>query len=240
MTRLSRSRFLSAAAAAAALPLVEWVRPVRAQAAPAKLSDIDHIVILMQENRSFDHYFGSLSGVRGFGDASAVLFPDGRPVFYQPSTLARDGYVLPFHLDTKTTSAQQLHDLSHAWRTLHESWNGGRQDGFVTAHYRSDGASGPLTMGYYTRDDIPFHYALADAFTICDGYHASLMGPTNPNRYYWMTAAIHLGDLRRAARARGCLVAHLPPRDYGRVPGRTRCHHELRRLPGCAEEFGAL
>ena len=190
MTRLSRSRFLSAAAAAAALPLVEWVRPARAQAAPAKLSDIDHIVILMQENRSFDHYFGSLSGVRGFGDASAVLFPDGRPVFYQPSTLARDGYVLPFHLDTKTTSAQQLHDLSHAWRTLHESWNGGRQDGFVTAHYRSDGASGPLTMGYYTRDDIPFHYALADAFTICDGYHASLMGPTNPNRYYWMTASI--------------------------------------------------
>jgi phospholipase C len=190
MIRLSRSRFLSATAAAAALPLVEWVRPACAQASPAKLSDIDHIVILMQENRSFDHYFGTLSGVRGFDDPRAALLPDGRPVFYQPSPVSRDGYVLPFHLDTKTTSAQQLHDLSHAWRTLHDSWNAGRQDGFVTAHFRSDGASGSLTMGYYRRDDIPFHYALADAFAICDGYHASVMGPTNPNRYYWMTASI--------------------------------------------------
>jgi phospholipase C len=188
--RLSRSRFLSAAAAAALVPAVEWVRPARAQAAPAKLSDIDHIVILMQENRSFDHYFGTLAGVRGYGDAHAALLPQGRPVFYQPDGLSRDGYVLPFHLDTKTTSAQRLHDLSHAWRTLHASWNEGRVDGWVSAHRRSDGASGPLTMGYYTRDDLPFYYALADAFTICDGYHASVMGPTNPNRFYWMTGMI--------------------------------------------------
>jgi len=190
MSSLSRSHFLKAAGAAAALPYVEWVRPAVAQALPAKLSDIDHIVILMQENRSFDHYFGTLSGVRGFGDASAALLPEGRPVFYQPNRDSSDGYVLPFHLDTKTTSAQRLHDLSHAWSTLHSSWNGGRFDGWVTAHQKSDGKSGPLTMGYYTRDDIPFYYALADAFTICDGYHASLMGPTNPNRYYWMSGTI--------------------------------------------------
>ena len=63
-------------------------------------------------------------------------------------------------------------------------------DGWVSAHRESDGENGPLTMGYYTRDDLPFYYALADAFTICDGYHASVMGPTNPNRYYWMTASI--------------------------------------------------
>jgi phospholipase C len=190
MSRLSRSRFLSVAAAAAAVPYVEWVRPALAQAPPAKLSDIDHIVILMQENRSFDHYFGTLSGVRGFQDARAVLLPDGRPVFYQPDSLTGDGYVLPFHLDTKATSAQRLHDLSHAWRTLHDSWNGGRLNNWVGAHRQSDGQSGPLTMGYYTRDDLPFYYALADAFTICDGYHCALMGPTNPNRYYWMTASI--------------------------------------------------
>jgi phospholipase C len=190
MSRLSRSRFLSLAAGAAAASRIDWLRPAYAQTAPSKLSDIDHIVILMQENRSFDHYFGTLAGVRGFGDESAILLPQGRPVFYQPYARSRDGYVLPFHLDTKTTSAQRLHDLSHAWRTLHESWNGGRQDGWINAHYRTDGASAPLTMGYYTRDDIPFYYALADAYTICDGYHASLMGPTNPNRYYWMSATI--------------------------------------------------
>ncbi|HVA32801.1 MAG TPA: alkaline phosphatase family protein [Candidatus Baltobacteraceae bacterium] len=187
---ISRSRFLSAAVGAAAAPYVEWLRPALAQAPRSKLSDIDHIVILMQENRSFDHYFGTLAGVRGFGDARAALLPDGRPVFYQPDRHSRDGYLLPFHLDTKTTSAQRLHDLSHAWGTLHRSWNDGRQDGWVEAHYRSNGKSAPLTMGYYTREDVPFHYALADAFTICDGYHCSVMGPTNPNRYYWLTATI--------------------------------------------------
>jgi phospholipase C len=190
MAAFSRSQFLSLAAAAAAAPALGWPRPVYAAAPPGKLTDIDHIVILMQENRSFDHYFGSLAGVRGFGDARAALLPDGRPVFYQPTPVTRDGYVLPFRLDTQTTSAQALHDLSHAWNTQHASWGGGLQNGFVTAHSVSDGASGPLTMGYYTREDIPFHYALADAFTICDGYHASVMGPTNPNRYYWMTASI--------------------------------------------------
>ena len=190
MANLSRSRFLAAAAGAAAAPYVEWLRPASAQELPSKLSDVDHIVILMQENRSFDHYFGTLAGVRGFGDARVALLPSGKPVFYQPDGRSRDGYVLPFHLDTKTTSAQRLHDLSHAWEALHESWNGGLADGWVNAHYRTDGKNAPLTMGYYTRDDLPFYYALADAFTICDGYHASVMGPTNPNRYYWMTASI--------------------------------------------------
>lgn len=192
MALISRSQFLSgiagAAAAAAASPYVEWVRPAWALPAPSKLSDIEHVVILMQENRSFDHYFGTLSGVRGYDDASAARLPDGRSVFYQPDAVSPDGYVLPFHLDTKTTSAQRLHDLSHAWSVLHSSWDGGRVDNWVGAHRKSNGSSGPLTMGYYTRGDLPFYYALADAFTICDGYHCSLLGPTFPNRYYWMTA----------------------------------------------------
>ena len=186
----SRSRFLSATAGAALAPYVEWVRPASAEVAPAKLSDIDHIVILMQENRSFDHYFGTLSGVRGFDDRHAIELPDRRPVFYQPDPQSRDRFVLPFRLDTFHTSAQRLHDLSHDWRPLHASWDGGRMDGWVTAHRASNGAAGPLTMGYYTREDLPFYYALADAFTLCDGYHASVMGPTNPNRYYWMSASI--------------------------------------------------
>ena len=190
MSRISRSRFLTTTTAAAMAPMAEWVRPAMAEAAPSKLSDIDHLVFLMQENRSFDHYFGTLSGVRGFGDPHAIELPQGRPVFYQPDSLTKGGYVLPFHLDTKTTSAQRLYDLSHAWKILHESWNGGKIDGWVSSHRESNGSSGPLTMGYYTRADLPFYYALADAFTICDGYHCSVMGPTDPNRYFWMTATI--------------------------------------------------
>jgi phospholipase C len=182
---LKRSQFIGAAAAAA---LVEWVRPALGQTPPSKLSDIEHVVILMQENRSFDHYFGTLAGVRGFGDPAAGILLNGKTVFHQPDGANHDGYVLPFHLDTKATNAQRLHDLSHAWGALHNSWNGGRLDNFVSAHRTTDGDSGPLTMGYYTRDDLPFYYALADAFTVCDGYHCSVMGPTYPNRYYWMTA----------------------------------------------------
>jgi phospholipase C len=183
---MKRSHFISALASAA---LVEWVRPALAQALPAKLSDIEHFVILMQENRSFDHYFGTLSGVRGFSDPNAGILLDGKSVFHQPDSQSRDGFVLPFHLDTKTTNAMRLHDLSHSWNALHASWNRGRLDGFVSAHRATNDASGPLTMGYYTRDDLPFYYALADAFTICDGYHCSVMGPTYPNRYYWMSAS---------------------------------------------------
>lgn len=190
MSAQSRLRFLSTIAAATLTPYVEWVRPALAQTLPSKLTDIDHIVILMQENRSFDHYFGTLSGVRGFDDAKAARLPNGRPVFYQPDPLSTAGYVLPFHLDTLTTSAQRLHDLSHAWNALHASWNGGRMDSWVPAHRKTDGSSAPLTMGYYRRADLPFHYALSDAFTICDGYHSSVLGPTNPNRYMWMTGTI--------------------------------------------------
>ncbi len=188
MARLSRGQFISGLAGAAALPYVEWVRPAFAQAAPAKLSDIEHFVILMQENRSFDHYFGTLSGVRGYSDPAAGILLNGKTVFHQPDDESRDGYVLPFHLDTKTTDAQRLHDLSHSWNALHASWNRGRLDGFVSAHRATDDGSGPLTMGYYTRDDLPFYYALADGYTILDGYHCSVMGPTYPNRYYWMSA----------------------------------------------------
>jgi phospholipase C len=189
MRSLRRSQFLAGIAGAAALPYVEWVRPALAQAAPAKLSDIEHFVILMQENRSFDHYFGTLSGVRGYSDPTAGILLNGKTVFHQPDGESRDGFVLPFHLDTKTTDAQRLHDLSHSWNALHASWNRGRLDGFVSAHRATDDGSGPLTMGYYTRDDLPFYYALADGYTILDGYYCSVMGPTYPNRYFWMTAS---------------------------------------------------
>jgi phospholipase C len=187
MVDQTRRRLMQGAAAAAALSALP--RFSRGQVRNARLTDIDHIIVLMKENRSFDHYFGSLAGVRGFDDAH-VAFVNGRSVFHQPDSESPDGYVLPFHLDTRRTRAQLLRPLSHAWKVLHACRNGGRMDGWIPAHRAVNGDLAPLTMGYFTRNDLPFYYALADAFTICDGYHASVMGPTHPNRYYLMTASI--------------------------------------------------
>jgi phospholipase C len=156
-----------------------------------QLSDIRHVVLLMQENRSFDHYFGALSGVRGYSDPQPQKLSTGRPVFCQPDMSNPDGYLLPYHLDSHRTAAQEIPSVSHSWSVQHQAWNGGAMDNWVNAHIASDGAvNGQYTMGYFTRDDIPFHYALADAFTICDNYHCAVMGPTHPNRYMWMTGTL--------------------------------------------------
>ena len=153
----------------------------RAAAIPADrrtgtLADIEHVVVLMQENRSFDHYFGSLRGVRGFGDRSPVTLPSGQSVWHQ------DG-LLPFRPDVDDLGLQFIQDLAHGWNDGHAAFNGGRYDQWVQAKT-------PTTMAYLTREDIPFHYALADAFTICDAYHCSLLGPTDPNRYYMWTGYV--------------------------------------------------
>lgn len=180
----------AAASAASALPFGPLASAAFGKMAGSSLRDIDHFIILMKENRSFDHYFGSLAGVRGYDDPRA-LRADGSSIFRQRDHLNPDGHVLPFRLDTRTTSAQRLHDLSHSWEAQHIAWNQGAMDDWIAVHRGADGsAAGPLTMGYHTREDIPFYYALADAFTICDGYHCSVLGPTNPNRYYLMTATI--------------------------------------------------
>ncbi len=151
-----------------------------ADAAPktGSLKDIEHVVILIQENRSFDHYFGTLSGVRGFGDRK------GRATFTQAGT---DGKTqTPFHLPEDC-----LPDLTHDWVPQHQAWNSGRMDGFLRAHQTADPAGvGVETMGYYKRSDLSFYYALADAFTLCDGYHCSVIGPTDPNRLMSMSASI--------------------------------------------------
>jgi phospholipase C len=184
------ARLAAAAAASALLPAN--VRRMLAQEPPRRgsLRDIKHIVLLMQENRSFDHYFGTLAGVRGFADPTAMKLPGGRPVFYQPDSENPDGYVLPFHLDTHATSAQKIPSTNHSWQVQHESWNGGLMDRWLPAHRRADGVNGPYVMGYHTRSDIPFQFALAEAFTVCDAYHCSVLGPTWPNRLYWMTGTI--------------------------------------------------
>jgi phospholipase C len=168
------------------------VRRLLAQEPPknSSLRDIKHVVMLMQENRSFDHYFGAMSGVRGFGDPNALQLASGKSVFYQPDAENPEGYLLPFHLDTRNSSAQKIPSTSHAWAVQHDAWNGGKMDRWLPAHRKADGQNGPYCMGYYNRDDIPFQYALAEAFTVCDAYHCSVLGPTWPNRMYWFTGMI--------------------------------------------------
>jgi phospholipase C len=152
----------------------------------AKVTDIDHVVILIQENRSFDHYFGSYKGVKGFNEQSAA--------FQQPypgnTSNAPDGVLLPFHLDTKKTNAACTHDISHDWLPQHQSWNGGAMDGFVTSRVPINATDAVMTMGYYTRADLPYYYAVADAFTLCDNYFCPVIGPSDPNRLYTMAASL--------------------------------------------------
>ena len=118
----------------------------------AKLTDIEHVVIFIQENRSFDHYFGSYRGVRGFSDQS--------PAFQQPdpanTTNPPAGVLLPFHLDISKTNAACTHDITHDWVPQHQSWDNGAMDGFVTSRLPIDTNDAVLTMGYYTRADLPF------------------------------------------------------------------------------------
>jgi phospholipase C len=192
MTSNSRRRFLqtvasSAGAAAALAAFPESIRnalAVPANSRTGTIEDVEHIVVFMQENRSFDHYFGHLRGVRGYNDRFPIPLPGGQqPVWYQPSKENAAQPVLPFHLNTQTTSAQCVGDLDHSWYPTHYAINNGAYNQWP--QYKTD-----MTMGYYLRSDIPFHYALADAFTVCDAYFCSLPGPTHPNRSYLMTGMV--------------------------------------------------
>ncbi len=140
------------------------------------LADVEHIVILTQENRAFDHYFGTLQGVRGFADPRAVRLPSGRPVWQQPNGA---GVLMPYR-PFDNMGMRFLPDPPHGWNDGHAAWNGGNYDQWVPN-------KGIQTMTYHMRRDIPYHYALADAFTICDAYHCAVMGPTDPNRYHMWT-----------------------------------------------------
>ncbi|MGF1428955.1 phosphocholine-specific phospholipase C [Kitasatospora sp. LaBMicrA B282] len=184
MSAIDRRRFIQLAGGTAALSALS-TSIARAADIPANrrtgsLQDVEHIVVLMQENRSFDHYFGTLRGVRGFGDPHPVTLPSGKPVWYQ-SDGKKD--VLPFHPTAENLGLQFLEDLPHDWNSTHHARNQGNYDQWVPA-------KSATTMAYLTREDIPFHYALADAFTICDAYHCSLLGPTDPNRYYMWTGYV--------------------------------------------------
>jgi len=176
--RRSFLRLLSSGALASAFPAsIARALEIPAHHRTGTIADVEHIVILMQENRSFDHYFGALRGVRGFNDPRAVNLPTGDPVWYQPNG---SGYLLPFRPDQPSLGLTFLEDTPHDWSTTHAGWNQGNLDAWVAN-------KGTTSMAHLTRQDIPFHYALADAFTVCDAYHCSLLGPTDPNRYHMWT-----------------------------------------------------
>ncbi|KAL6047517.1 phospholipase C, partial [Balamuthia mandrillaris] len=145
------------------------------------LQDLQHIVIFMQENRAFDHYYGNLNGVRGFNDRAHPRLPNGRPIFYQPA--GKDSYILPFNLQFDRTSAQCMPAPQMAYESDIMIFNGGKMDAWNTARDPGFG------MSFFNRSDLPWYYALADAFTIGDQYFQSTFTATNPNRQHLFTGS---------------------------------------------------
>ncbi|GAB3879368.1 hypothetical protein GCM10027612_05030 [Microbispora bryophytorum subsp. camponoti] len=203
MPELSRRNFLGTAAAVTGAAAVGAALPNASAAAattqkkpghPPKpygdIRDIKHVVVIMQENRSFDHYFGALKGVRGFGDRSTIVLPGGKTVWEQPKTLTAEADTqYPWRLSgAKTWSgatppsaelgAANYGGTSHGWTDQHGAWYGGLMNGWYYAK------GGPTTLGYLDRHDLPFHYALADAYTVGDAYHCSVLSATGPNRTF--------------------------------------------------------
>lgn len=208
MTDTSRRTLLRTAltgAAAAGMP----PSIARALATPpargtGTIKDVKHIVILMQENRSFDHYFGTMRGVRGFGDRHPIPMRDGRTV-WQQSDGKRE--LPPFHLDTKTTDALKVPGTPHSFSDSQAAWSQGRFGEWPRF-------KNPYSMGYYKRDDIPFQFALAEAFTICDAYHCSITTGTDPNRIVFWSGSNFDPEARK--RGENCT-------DVNSEPNNLRC-----------------
>jgi len=160
--------------------------------------DAEHVVILMQENRSFDHAFGTLRGVRGLSDPRAITLPNGNPIWIQTND-AGASYV-PFRLNIKDTNATWMGSLPHSWTDQVDARRGGRCDQWLQAKASGHGEyrDMPLTMGHYNRDDIPFYYALADAFTVCDYNFCSSLTGTTPNRLYLWTGTVRAEQTPKA------------------------------------------
>jgi phospholipase C len=184
MTKLDRRRFLMAAAATASLPpAIARAFAIDAAVRTGTIKDVEHVVILTQENRSFDHYFGAMAGVRGFGDRFPIPRPQGHTVWTQAngSGPGRPPVIAPFHLNTQQTFAHmRVEGTPHNWPDAQGAWDEGR----ISAWPRFKGEH---AMGHYQAQDIPFQFALADAFTVCDAYHCAIQTGTNSNRLFIWT-----------------------------------------------------
>lgn len=182
MSRLSRRDFLrlsASAAGVAALPqCIQTALAIPAAVRTGTIKDVEHVVILMQENRSFDHYFGTLPGVRGFGDRFVFNTPLGKPAWYQRNRQLKE--MVPYHLDSSAGNAQRVSGTPHGWEDGHFAWLDGRTGAWPALKE-------PQSMGYYTEQELPFQFALANAFTVCDAWHSGVLSSTNPNRLFLFT-----------------------------------------------------
>ncbi len=152
--------------------------------------DAEHIVILMQENRSFDHSFGKLKGVRGFNDPRAISLPNQNKVWLQSNTKGET--YAPFRFDIKNSKVTWMSSLPHSWENMVQARNEGKHDEWLEAKKsgRKQYQHMPLTMGFFDREDIPFYYALADAFTVCDYHFCSCLTGTTANRHFLWTGTL--------------------------------------------------
>ena len=184
MSRVDRRQFLRLAGLSAAgtllPPVIEEALAIPAYQRSGSIDDVGHVVILMQENRSFDHYFGMLPGVRGFNDRLTIPQAAERQVWQQRDALGLE--VLPYHLDMHSGNAQRVSGTPHSWLDAQLAWNHGRFGAWPRYKTRP-------SMAYYTQAELPFQYALAEAFTVCDAYHCSVHGGTNPNRLFLFTGS---------------------------------------------------
>ena len=205
MTDIGRRRLLQAGVAAGLAPLLPSIARAAAIAPAAQtrsLQDLQHIVVFMQENRSFDHYFGTLPGVRGFGDrfvAPAAPLAGGnsaRSLWLQPDASGQRA-IAPFPLDTAAHFGyMRVEGTPHTWPDAQRAWDHGRMGHWPMAKQNH-------AMGYFQRADLPFQFALAEAFTICDAYHCAMQAGTNPNRVFLWT-----GHNDAFARAGGPVIAN--------------------------------
>lgn len=159
--------------------------------------DAEHIVILMQENRSFDHGYGALRGVRGFNDPRYVRLPNGNPVWFQSDK--KGNTFAPFRMNLMNSKSTWMGAVPHSRHTQVDAFNEGHHDNWIEAKRLGKSlANIPMTMGYYDRQDIPFNYALADAFTICDQNFCSAMTSTWPNRFFFWTGTVRTAQNKDA------------------------------------------
>ncbi len=182
---LVRRLFVPALAALLAT-LVAPAPPTTAATGSGLSSSIQHVVVLMQENRSFDTYFGKLH-FQGQPKVEAEplnasnpnpLDPNGKPI-------------RAFH----KTSPCEVADLDHSWNGAHQEWDNGKMDGFTAASTVSEDPTGSRTMGYYDTRDLPFYYALYSTFATNDRYFSSVLSQTFPNRFY-LLAGTSFGHIR--------------------------------------------
>jgi len=196
MKTLARREFLKRSAGAlSALSTLGMLSPgirralaVDASVETGTIQDIKHVVILMLENRSFNHYFGTLRGVRGFGDPFPIPLESGKPVWYQ-SDGTRE--IPPYHLDPAISNALLVPDTPHSFSDTQAAWNQGKY-GHWPLHKTA------FSMGHFQRADIPFQFALAESFTICDAYHCSVASGTDPNRIVFWSGSNFNPELRKA------------------------------------------